>query len=91
MLSIMTLSMGVSGAFVGAALYLYIFQHSAHVKRMGVVSLDFGDYSVESEIRVRWMPFFSFAIYEDFRVLDDEDYYVLREKHTLTAKKGEEV
>ncbi len=79
----MSLSIGISGSLVAAALYLFVFHHSAHVRRMGTVTVEIDGLSIESETRVRWIPFFQPQTFEELRVLDEENYYILREKHPL--------
>ncbi len=91
MLSLIAVCLGVSTGLVGAALYLFVFHHSSHVRRLGTVSLEVDGYRVESDIRAQWLPFISSKVYEEFKVLDEDNYYVFREKHVLPLKEKEEI
>ena len=79
----------VSSVLVSVALFLFFLKNNTHVRKIGVCTMEIEEYEVEFDTRVRCVPFLKPELIEEMKVLDDENYYVLREKHALAEDTGE--
>ena len=78
-----------SSLLIGAALLLFMFQKSTNIRKLNTVVLEAEGYTIEVDTRVKAVPLFTPRLFEEIKVLDDENYYVLRERHNLVESKDE--
>lgn len=73
----------LSSIFIGSALFLFVFNKNANTRKINTVSLEIEGYTIEFDTRIKAVPLLTPTLFEEMKILDDENYYVLREKHVL--------
>ncbi len=78
-----------SSLLISTALFLFIFQKAANIRKLNTVVLEVQGYTIEVDTRIKAVPLLTPRLFEEIKILDDENYYVLREKHNLIENKDE--